>query len=229
MSSSKQVSYFRTLIFTIFAFIISLMLLALAWFKRDLVTFVTIVEVAIFVIIGYCISNIVNYEKTLQAMRSANNYVLKMDSCPDYYVKRFDPLTTKDFCSNEYRVVDKSSPTGEKVIMKILPQMKDVNMGGLVVPNPGNPTFPTKHSSEFMTEEGKVSKEPRPIDKFYISALDSFKTTKNKCELINPYSTIGDDSRLRELKQVPWTYARSRCNGLYVDYDTDKPEKPSLM
>lgn len=220
MNSDKQKSYFRTLIFTVFAFIVSIGLLVLLWFKRDLMVFISLIEVFIFIIIGYCITNIVEFEKTLQEMRSAANYTLKLDSCPDYYIKRRDAEQNLDFCSNEYVVVDKNSPVGKKLIMKILPELADVN---------SNPTFPVQHSTDFLNDPYNKTGLPRPIDKFYLSTLDQFATTKDKCDVISPYTTVGDKAGLQDLKQVPWTYARSRCNGLYVNYDSNKVDKPSLM
>lgn len=229
MNQDRRISYFRTLVFTVIAFVMSLGLLVLWYLRRDVQTFVILVEIGIFTIIGYCIWNIVQYERALQDMRRSSNYTLKMQSCPDYYVKRRDPVTSKDFCSNEYVVVDDKSPTGKKLIMKITPVLPNVLIDGVSRPNPDTPSAPEMHHIDYMKVEKNVRREPDAIDKFYINVFDDIKAPKKLCDTISPYSTEGSKTAMSVLKHVPWTYARSRCNGLFVDYDSDKPNSRSLM
>lgn len=207
---NKNISYFRTLIFTVSAAIFSMALMALWYFKRELVVFVFAVQIGIFAIIGYCIYTIVKYEKTLDDMSNIKNFTVKFDSCPDYYIKRADIVSGKDFCSNEYVVVDKKSPTQKKMIMKILPYQKNAS-------GQHDSSMPKKHNTDYMVTDGNVRREPEPTDKFMLDTFYSSElaTVKDKCDVINPNIADRADGKFKGFKTVPWTYAKSRCDGLY--------------
>ena len=208
---NKNISYFRTLIFTVSAAIFSMALMALWYFKRELVVFVFAVQIGIFAIIGYCIYTIVQYEKTLDEMSNIKNFTVKFDTCPDYYIKRSDIVTGKDFCSNEYVVVDKNSPTQKKMIMKVLPYVE--NASG----QDDNTSMPKIHNTDYMVTDGNVKREPEPTDKFMLDTFYSAElaTVKDKCDVINPNVADRADGKFKGFKTVPWTYAKSRCDGLY--------------
>ena len=208
---NKNISYFRTLIFTVSAAVFSMALMALWYYKRELVVFVFAVQIGIFAIIGYCIYTIVQYEKTLDEMSNIKNFTVKFDTCPDYYIKRSDIVTGKDFCSNEYVVVDKNSPTQKKMIMKVLPYVE--NASG----QDDNTSMPKIHNTDYMVTDGNVKREPEPTDKFMLDTFYSAElaTVKDKCDVINPNVADRADGKFKGFKTVPWTYAKSRCDGLY--------------
>ena len=207
---NKNISYFRTLIFTVSAAVFSMALMALWYYKRELVVFVFAVQIGIFAIIGYCIYTIVQYEKTLDEMSNIKNFTVKFDTCPDYYIRRSDIVTGKDFCSNEYVVVDKNSPMQKKMIMKVLPY--DKNASGH-----HNNSMPKKHNTDYMVTDGNVKRNPEPTDKFMLDTFYSNElvTVKDKCDVINPNIADRTDGKFKGFKNVPWTYAKSRCDGLY--------------
>lgn len=207
MEDSKAKSYFRTLIFTVVSAILSLALFGLLFWKKELLTFVIIVEVGIFAIIGYLIYVIVQHEKMLNAMNDPRNFKFGFDVCPDYYVKRTDGESNKDFCSNEYVVVDKDSPLQKKLIMKIVDE---------------NTALPSSHSPTYTSKDSTtgIKLQPKPSDKFL---LDSFfapelKTNKERCDVINP-SVVTQLESMQGFKTIPWTYTRPRCDGIYGRYD----------
>lgn len=207
MEDSKAKSYFRTLIFTVVSAVLSLALFGLLFWKRELLTFVMIVEVGIFAIIGYLIYVIVQHEKMLSAMSDPKNFKFGFDVCPDYYVKRTDDESNRDFCSNEYVVVDKDSPLQKKLIMKIVDE---------------NTALPSSHSPSYISRDGTtgIKLQPKPSDKFM---LDNFfapelKTNKERCDVVNP-SVVTQLESMQGYKNIPWTYTRPRCDGIYGRYD----------
>ena len=135
MDDNRKVSYFRTLIFTIISAMISLVLFGVLYLKPEFKSFVITIEIGIFAIIGYTIYSIVQHEKLLNQMSDPSRFRFGFDSCPDYYIKRVDEDTRKDFCSNEYIVVDKESPLQKKLIMKIVDE---------------NTTLPLNHSASLF-------------------------------------------------------------------------------
>lgn len=204
-SETTKVSYFRTLVFTVIAAIMSLGLFGILFVEggKDWMPFVIAVELGIFGIITYCITLIVQREKLLENQKDAKNYSLKFDMCPDYFIKRYDEITQKDFCSNEYSVIDLNSPFGKRVTMKIVGE---------------SDSLPTFHSSTYMNRDPntKVASPPEPLDKFYTDALydTSIKTDSERCSIIA--RNASPDSKFEnKFKQLPWTYARTRCDGLY--------------
>jgi hypothetical protein len=200
-------SYFRTLIFTVISAIFSLALFGILFFKPEYKTFVITVEIGIFSIITYVIYNIVQHEKLLSQMSDPSRFRFTFDSCPDYYIKRTDNSTNKDFCSNEYIVVDKESPLEDKLIMKIVDE---------------NTRLPSNHSPTFLTKDANtgVSIQPDKFDKFMLDDFFSPELTsiKDRCDVINP-NVVTEKDKFQGYKNIPWTNTRSRCDGLYGKYE----------
>jgi hypothetical protein len=207
MEDNKTKSYYRTLIFTVVASLFSMALFGLLFWKRELLTFVVIVEAGVFAIIVYLIYVIVQHERMLNAMSDPRNFKFGFDVCPDYYVKRTDGETNKDFCSNEYVVADKDSPLQKKLIMKIVDE---------------NSALPSAHSPSFKSKDSTtgIMLNPKPTDKFL---LDDFfapelKTNKERCDVVNP-SVVTQLEKMQGYKNIPWTYTRPRCDGIYGRFD----------
>jgi hypothetical protein len=201
----RRISYFRTLIFTITAAIFSLTLCGLLYFKevRDYLVFIVVLEIGIFSIIGYCIYAIVNREKLMGELKDPSNYTIGFDSCPDYYVKRYDAVSKKHFCSNEYVVRDKDN-VSEKVIMKIVDDAT---------------TLPIIHSDTYMGTDPsrKIPVTPQPSDKFLLSAFYNplLKTNQDKCNIVDENVPEKASDVVQGFKAIPWTSVKARCNGLY--------------
>ena len=192
---NKKISYKNTLIFTICAAVLSIILGAVLFFTsfRDYIYFIAIVEVAIFAIIGYCIYKIVTYEKRLEALRNSQRTTIAFTECPDYYVKKYDPKGVP-FCANEYRVKDRQS---NESIMKIYPS-------SIEPPSTHNPT-------------GQIDTAPK-YEKFYLGELANAKKLTNSKEKCSVLFTEPSDAALAQYKgytQIPWTYVRSRCEGFF--------------
>lgn len=203
MEDSKGKSYLRTLVFTVVTAIASLALFGLLFWKRELLTFVIIVEAGVFAIIAYCIYTIVQHEKMLDAMKDPRNFKFGFDVCPDYYVKRNDSVTHKDFCSNEYIVVDKDNALQKKLIMKIVDE---------------NTALPSNHSPLFKSKDAStgIIIQPKPSDKFMLDDFFSsdMKTNKDRCDVIDP-NVVTETTSMQGYKNIPWTYTRPRCDGIY--------------
>jgi hypothetical protein len=204
-NESRRISYFRTLIFTITAAIFSLILCGLLYFKevRDYLVFIVVLEIGIFSIIGYCIYAIVNRERLMNELKDPSNYTISFDSCPDYYVKRYDAVSKKHFCSNEYVVRDNIN-VSEKVIMKIVDEKT---------------ALPTMHSDSYMGSDPvrKVPTPPEPSDKFLLSAFYNplLKTNQDKCNIVDENMPEKPTDVVQGFKALPWTSVKARCNGLY--------------
>jgi hypothetical protein len=209
MEDSRKVSYFRTLIFTVISAILSIVIFGLLYVKPELKAFVITLEIGIFSIIGYTIYSIVQHEKLLNQMSDPARFRFGFDSCPDYYIKRIDEATMKDFCSNEYIVVDKESPLQKKLIMKIVDESTNL---------------PLNHSASFTTKDKntKILMQPPTMDKFYIDDFNAPELTSNKsrCDIINP-NVVTQNQKLNGYKTIPWTYTRSRCDGLFGKYESN--------
>jgi hypothetical protein len=206
-NDARKVSYFRTLIFTVFAAVFSLGLFAILFIEggKQFLPFVVTVEIGLFLIIAYCIWLIVVREKFLDNQKDPKNYNMKFDICPDYYIKRYDETKKKFFCSNEYTVVDKKHPSTKSYTMKIV---RDTM------------SLPSTHSSTYMTVDPNTSVaiNPETWDKFFTDTLydTSLKTDRDRCKVVDPsVSPVPGDKFGDGFKKVPWTYVRTRCDGLY--------------
>lgn len=213
----KQKSYFRTLVFTIIATLISLILIAIVFFVPDaenyLLLVVTIV-VGLFLIILYCIRQVLLKEKQFVQMSDPKNYVVNFDECPDYFNRKYDEASRKFYCSNEY-IVEHPADSSKQAIMKVM----------LFDPKNTNIQFPNYHSNEYLNRQagGAISK-PIPSEKFYTDVFrdKSLNDNVKRCNLVDDSSVkeiVNDPIENRkEYKKLPWTSVRSRCNGLYAKY-----------
>jgi Ca2+/Na+ antiporter len=195
MDQNKKLSYYNTLVFTIVAGIISLLLIVVLFFQfgRKIMYFIITVEVGIFLIIGYCIYSIVSFEKQKEKNKLTNNYVVDFGQCPDFYTKRTG-TDNNVYCVNEYMVSDS---VGNEQLMRIFPASA-----------PPNQTVSI--SETYMpTSNGPNSS----YEKVNLSALENnskFPTTKDKCKLFYaaPPNATADE---QFYSYLPWTTLTSRC------------------
>ncbi len=203
-NENRRISYVRTLVFTIVSALLSIALFAMIFVKgaRDWLLFIIVAELGIFGIIFYCIYAIINREKKLQAMRDPKNYVIKFDSCPDYYVKRYDTASKGYFCSNEYVVTDARNPT-KNLIMKVYPENDNSS------PPTHNPDFKVRNGTGPLTD-------PQPMDKFMIDDFSTKLTTNDeRCQVVDPNVAEKSTDKLKGYKTIPWTSVQKRCQTLY--------------
>lgn len=195
MKENKKISYKNTLIFTIFAAVASIVLIAALFFAsfRDYIYFIAIVEIAIFAIIGYCIYKIVTYEKRLEAIRNAKRTSIAFTECPDYYVKKYTEKGAP-YCSNEYRVRDRQAVES---IMKIYPaSIETPPMHNIAIPVDTAP----KHEKFLLGE---------------INNSRDLPTTKEKCGVLFNEPSDPKLAQFKGYNNIPWTYVRSRCEGFF--------------
>lgn len=189
MSGNDKVSYFNTLIFTIIASIVSLLLLAALFFEifKDYMIFIVTVEVGIFCIIGWCIYKIVSNANTLDKYKQQANFKIDFTPCPDYYVgKGVDGQT---ICSNEYIVEDEYH---NKRIMKIYPA--DDQLNSYPLPNLHVPTY---------------YNDAKPIEKYdstLIASAQDLQTTRDKCGAI-----LGLKENYKVYSKLPLLGTQERC------------------
>ncbi len=199
--ATRKTSYFNTLIFTILAGIVSVILLVLLFFKdfRKYLPFIVTLEIGIFTMIAWCIIQIYINEKALAKLRKNLDYQISFSTCPDYFTKRI--IGDKEICSNEYIYIDGNK---QKKIMKVYPQ--DDKTGSVAGMRP----LPATLSTDYTGKEQKW-------EKFPLNELEnepSFKTYAQKCA---PLFQDPSDSKLSYLKGynlVPWTNMRSQCSFL---------------
>lgn len=197
--ATRKTSYFNTLIFTILAGIISLILLVLLFFKnfKQYLPFIITLEIGIFSMIAWCIIQIYINEKLLNKLRKNLDYQISFNSCPDYFTKRL--IGEQEICSNEYIYIDDKK---QRRIMKVYPA--DDKSGAVSGMRP----LPATLSMDYKGNEKKW-------EKFPLNELEnesSFKTYTQKCA---PLFQAPSDSKLKHLKGydlVPWTNARSQCS-----------------
>lgn len=197
--ATRKTSYFNTLIFTILAGIISIILLVLLFFKdfKKYLPFIITLEIGIFTMIAWCIIQIYLNEKFLAELKKNLNYQISFNTCPDYFTKRI--IGDQEICSNEYIYIDDKK---QSKIMKVYPAD---DKSGVVS---GMRPLPSTLSMDYKGTEKKW-------EKFPLNELDnepSFKTYAQKCA---PLFQSPADSKLSYLKGynlVPWTNARSQCS-----------------
>lgn len=195
-NATKKLSYFNTLIFTIISGLISLILLALLFFKigDNYILAIILIEVGIFSVIGYCIYQIIHNEFLINQLKNSDNVLISFDKCPDYFLSKIDN-NGNTYCSNEYIYEDAAM---NKFVIKLYPE-------GQTPPTQHNPTKLDKLSGTTMAPEG-------PIDKFYINDINNnntLKTNEDKCAPIFKDST--DPNGVHGYAQLPWTYLKSQC------------------
>lgn len=189
--SSRKISYYNTLIFTIIAGVVSLLLLAALFFDvlKKWKIFIITVEVGIFLIIGICIWQIFANEILLDKYKKAKNFEIDFTQCPDYYVSRM--VNNATICSNEYVVEDEFR---NKRIMKIYPA--DNPSKNEVYP------LPKLHLSNF-TDSAKPSDK---FDSAFIQTATDLKDTQAKCSAV-----LGQEDKYKAFSNIPWVSVRSRC------------------
>jgi hypothetical protein len=199
MSDEKRkVSYFNTLIFTLAAGIVSILLLALLFFKgfKEYLPFIIALEVGIFSIIALCITQIMLNESYLNKLKQMAGYQMTFDKCPDYFTKR--DSGDKEICSSDYIYKDKGN---KNWIMKIYPEDNPLE------PMRGSRPLPVNLTLDYRGDEQKYEKFPL----HEIEKETSFKTYADKCK---PLTGDSQDPKLAYLKGynlVPWTTMNSKC------------------
>ena len=195
---NRKVSYYNTLIFTIVAGVVSVLLLLLLVFKgaREYLPFIITLEVGIFSVIALCITQIIMNESALSKLKKAFLSQISFSTCPDYYTKRI--VGDKEICANEYVFTNEQN---KRLIMKVYPQDDKLN------PTKGMRPLPTTHSYDYKGDEPKY-------EKFPLTELESDKTLKTPSERCGPLFMSPTDPALEYLKGydlVPWTTMRSKC------------------
>lgn len=195
-NENSKISYFNTLIFTIVAAIISLLLLLSLIFeqvRKNAMIFVIALEIGIFTIIMICIWQIVANEKHLNALRNTVSPKISFSECPDYYTKATE--NNQVVCLNNYQITD---GTVSYTIL-IYPEDKELPM---IIPDDVNLT---------------------KADKFNLYDLEQnpdFKSARDQCAPImtepnlNAAATPEETEKLKKLQnysKLPWTHAQARC------------------
>lgn len=190
-NSSRKISYFNTLIFTIIAGIVSLLLLAALFFEvlAKWKVFIITVEVGIFLIIGICIWQIIANESLLDKYRKAKNFNIDFTTCPDYYISKM--VDDKTICSNEYIVEDEYH---NKKLMKVYPA--DNAAKNEVYP------LPNTHVSTFTDSFNPSEK----FDSAYIQGANDLNDTQAKCGAV-----LGQNTTYKPFSKIPWVGVKSRC------------------
>jgi len=193
---TRKVSYFNTLIFTILAGIVSLVLLALLFFKgfAEYLPFIITLEVGIFGLIVICIVQIILNEAFLEKIKKG--LTIKFNTCPDYYTKRDNG--TEEICSSDYIYIDKNK---KKWIMKIYPEDDPLNPVRGARPLPQTVTFDYKGG------------EPK-YEKFPLHEIENEKTFKSYTDKCGPLMKDPQEPSLAHLKGysvLPWTTMNSKC------------------
>jgi hypothetical protein len=202
-NESSKVSYFNTLIFTIIAGIISL-LLVLALFsdvgKKNMYLIIT-VEVGIFSVIAICIYQIVVNEKLASSRKNYDSERISFKECPDYYTKSIEDNST--ICKNMYRSTDKFN---NEYVLRFYP-------------------VDTQPLETVETASGKCDFTDRKVcfDLDSIEKESKFTNAKKECAYIvsEPVAnlngaTADDVTKFAGYSKLPWTYATSRCEQ-YID------------
>lgn len=199
MSGENKTSYFNTLVFTIIAAIVSLLLLLAMFFDmfKNYMTFIITVEVGIFLIIIFCLYQIISNESKFAKYKNASNFNIKFNECPDYYVRKNVSENGKNvgLCSNEYIVQDAFK---NKFIAKIYP---DDNPATNEVYN-----MPAQHTSSYNSTSGDR------IDKFPSDVFDSalnLPTTAKKCAAV-----MGKDANYIKYSRMPYVGLTARCENV---------------
>lgn len=202
-NNDSKVSYFNTLIFTIVAGIISLLLL-LSLFsdtvKQNAFYFIIAVEIGIFTVIGICIFQIIANEAKLRALKKQIGAKINFYDCPEYFTKEEKDGDT--LCVNNYTIRDIS---GKKLTLRIYPVDKDMPL-------------PSALPTSTITKNEKFSL-------YQIEQDPEFKTAKDQCAFVlsepnvNSATSSAQKERLNRYvgySKLPWMHARSRC-AAYVD------------
>lgn len=194
-NENTKISYFNTLIFTIIAGIISLLLL-LSLFsdkvKNMAFYFIIAVEVGIFSVVAICIYQIISNEAKLNAKKKNLDAKIAFTECPDYFIKYDEDSET--YCANNYTVTDGA---GNKMIMRIYPS--DTNL-------PDLPAIIQDKNEKFNL--------------YQLQQSPDLTNAKQQCAPIFQEPNIAaatNPAQAEQLRQyvgyskLPWSHARTRC------------------
>lgn len=198
MEKDNKISYFNTLMFTIFTAIASLGILSFLLFDfgKKFLYFIIAFEVGVFILIGYCIYKIIKGDK--KAKDTKTKYVVRFDECPDYYSKKV--INGDDYCFNEYLVRDDQ---GKPVLIKLTPAEKDG----------------TEISPESSVTLNNTVPSIDNYNKFKLRRLESDEKISefhNKCKLVfnKPNESDSKYDNYLHYPDIPYTYIKSRCASL---------------
>lgn len=200
VESDKKVSYFNTLMFTIIAGVLSLILVVMLFFKfgKTIMWFIITCEIGIFTIITFCIYKIVTFEKAKEAERRSNKYVVTFNQCPDYFTKRVD-TNGGTVCVNEYSVED---PRGQNYIARVYPSNTPAGVQVLAPPSMYNPSSNIASYTDGYEMVGLNNIDVHP----------RYKSTEDKCKLF--FAPPPDASTAEKYyPYLPWSAMTSRCEG----------------
>lgn len=190
-----RLSYINTLIFTIFAALLSIALLFLVFLKatKEYIVFIVTVEVGLLAIIFYCIYKIVKSEKDLRSLRDASKLVVKFDECADYYVRRMDS-DNNVYCSNDY-IFTKDNDA--QYLMKIYPESVSL---------PNNTLNNASSNAKYNPNAGRY-------EEYLLQELATASNLPTYADKCKPLFT--NVNNYTEYSKIPWTFARSRCQSFY--------------
>lgn len=193
-NNPKELSYKNTLIFTIIAAIISILLLLVLLMKngRQYLPFIVTLECGIFFIILMCITQIyINEQNVLKYMNSKDK-IVTFSKCPDYFTKR--TIGDKEICSNEYIYFDDNK---NKFILKIYPLSTTKTIA-----------FPTNHITTYDSNAPPKKYEKFPLNEIQTAA--DLSTVAEKCSVVTS-PPGGKLSAYDDYSLIPWTTMRARC------------------
>lgn len=195
-NENTKISYFNTLIFTIIAGIISLLLL-LSLFsdkvKEKAFYFIIAVEIGIFSVVAICIFQIISNEAKLNALKKNLEAKIAFTECPDYFI-RYDQ-DGETYCQNHYTTFDKN---GTKYVMRIYPADIDVPVS---LPTP-------------------VQDKNEKFNLLQLQQSQDLTNAKQQCAPIFQEPNIAaatSPAQADQLRQyvgyskLPWSHARTRC------------------
>lgn len=196
-TTEQKVSYFNTLIFTVITAIVSLGVLSLLFTEsgKKMIYFIIAFEVGVFLIILYCIYKIISGET--KSSSKSSTYVVNFDQCPDYYTK-YTHTNGDSLCLNNYIVKDDK---GNIYVIRLDGNLETDTMDQTITLNPPGNT-PLNTIAEF--ELTKLQKDTL------------IKNYEDKCALVmaKPPSSDTKYNSYAFYNKLPWTYLKSRCEGL---------------
>lgn len=198
MEKDNKISYFNTLMFTIFTAIASLGVLSFLLFDfgKKFIYFIVAFEVGVFTLIGYCIYKIIKGDKKANDIKT--KYVVRFDECPDYYSRKV--INGDDFCFNEYLVKDYQ---GNPVLIKISPAEIDGITNTPEASTILNTTIPpTDNYSKFKLHR--------------LEADEKIADYSEKCKIVYTKPSVSDSKydNYTHYPDIPYTYIKSRCASL---------------
>lgn len=201
MADQQNIAYFNTLIFTIVTGIVSLAVLTLLFFEfgQNLIYFIVIFEVGVFILIGICIYTIVSAERNKK--KREEDILIKFDKCPDLYSKV--SYSNENYCMNWYATND---VYGNQYVVRIYPLMDSQK---------NNITPVASFTSNDMSPSTFTTNTYQVIKPSQFASETKFKSVSDRCQTLftKPLPSFSNNA-YDALSLVPWTYARSRCASL---------------